>query len=564
MKASRSGCSAAFALFGLPFAVAGLGLTGLMYFSVFRWVSVQSWVETPAVLLDVEVTQRETTGTEATYEYEWLGEKHIGHVVSLSTGRDNVGEFQERVAFELTDHHKKGKPFRCFVNPGDPSQAILYRELRWQMLSFMSVFGTIFTTIGCGIVIASALSIPDARKTEELRKQFPRHPWRWKKEWAEGYVSRQDHSNWVAWTAGWWVFVTVPGGIGATNALFHGNIFGLFGLVLPGLSLLIVRAAVRGRIRRARFGESRIELDRFPMFTGGVNGGRLLIQNNVASPSSWKFQLECEVTRGSGEDSYKTTIFEAAVAYEGCEPGEGWGGAAVPFEFQLPANARQTDLEDSSVEWKLTVTGTTGDARYEAGFEMPVFETKDSNPKFMTSSESQPDDRYPADSDEELLKNGLLIREAIDGGLTVIAPARRNIPVKIVLGLFCLIWDGICVLIWLQEAPWLFRIAFPAAGAIITLVWIDLLLRSSRFHVDSHEFSWRNGWPLLAREQRVEASEVTSVEAKTSMQSGNTQYYKIVVSFRSRKPAKVLSLIRGKSAADSLVSRIQGILTEGS
>ena len=170
----------------------------------------------------------------------------------------------------------------------------------------------------------------------------------------------------------------------------------------------------------------------------------------------------------------------------------------------------------------------------------------------MTSSESQPDNRYPADPDEELLKNGLLIRIAIDGGLTVIAPARRNLPVKIVLGLFCLIWDGICVLIWLQEAPWLFRIAFPAAGAIITLVWVDLLLRSSRFHVDSYEFSWRNGWPpLLAREQRVEASEVTSVDARTSMQSGNTQYYKIVVGFRSRKKATVLSLIRGRSAADA-------------
>ncbi len=225
--------------------------------------------------------------------------------MSLSTGRDNVGDFQERAAFELTDHHKTGKPFRCFVNPVNPSQAILYRELRWQILSFMAVFGTIFTTVGCGIVIGSALSIPDTRKTEELRQRCPRHPWRWKKEWTQGYVSQQDHSNWVALTAGWWVIVTVPGGIGATNALFHGNVFGLFGLVLPGMSLLIVRAALRGRIRRARFGESRIELDRFPMFTGGVNSGRLLVENDVASPSSWKFTLECEVTRGSGEDSYK-------------------------------------------------------------------------------------------------------------------------------------------------------------------------------------------------------------------------------------------------------------------
>ena len=131
-----------------------------------------------------------------------------------------------------------------------------------------------------------------------------------------------------------------------------------------------------GRIRRARLGESRIELDRFPMFTGGVNSGRLLVKNDVASPSSWKFTLECEVTRGSGEDSYKTTIFEAAVAHEGSEPGEGWGRTTVPFEFQIPSNAQATDIEDSRVAWKLAVAGTTEDARYEAEFEVPVFETE--------------------------------------------------------------------------------------------------------------------------------------------------------------------------------------------
>jgi len=116
---------------------------------VFRWVSVQNWVEKPAVLLRVEVKQGKTIGTVATYEYEWVGEKHIGNVVSLSTGRDNVSDFKERVAFELTDHHKKGKPIRCFLNPGDPSQAILYRELRWQMLSFME------TSLACSVSCCS-------------------------------------------------------------------------------------------------------------------------------------------------------------------------------------------------------------------------------------------------------------------------------------------------------------------------------------------------------------------------------------------------------------------------
>jgi hypothetical protein len=97
---------------------------------------------------------------------------------------------------------------------------------------------------------------------------------------------------------------------------------------------------------------------------------------------------------------------------------------------------------------------------------------------------------------------------------------------------------------------------------MITFWWIDLLLRSSRVHVDSHDFAWRNGWPLISRENRVVASEVRSVEPTASVTSENTQYYKITVSFRSGTKASVLSLIRGKAAADSLVSRIQGVLPD--
>ncbi len=132
MNSSRStGCSFVFVLFGIPFAGAGFGMTWLLYFTVFQWFGAQSWVETPATVLEVNVKQSgESIGTEVTYEYEWQGQKHMGDVVSLHPGKDNVGDFQERVAVELTQHQKNGKPFRCFVNPDNPSQAILYRELQ--------------------------------------------------------------------------------------------------------------------------------------------------------------------------------------------------------------------------------------------------------------------------------------------------------------------------------------------------------------------------------------------------------------------------------------------------
>jgi hypothetical protein len=59
--------------------------------------------------------------------------------------------------------------------------------------------------------------------------------------------------------------------------------------------------------------------------------------------------------------------------------------------------------------------------------------------------------------------------------------------------------------------------------------------------------------------RRPKSDSVSSVNTPR-MRTGST--HKITVSFRSGTKASVLSLIRGKAAADSLVSRIQGVLPD--
>ncbi len=153
MKSSGAiGMALFLTLFGLPFAVVGVGASGAIYYSVFRWVDVLDWQETPARILTVDVKSGDDSiSTEATYEYQWNGKLHTGDQVSLHFGSDNIGSFQQRVASELTSHHKSGQPFRCFVDTSDPASSILYRDLRWEMLSFLSVFGAIFGTVGGGV-----------------------------------------------------------------------------------------------------------------------------------------------------------------------------------------------------------------------------------------------------------------------------------------------------------------------------------------------------------------------------------------------------------------------------
>jgi hypothetical protein len=561
-RTGSTGCSAAFALFGIPFAAAGIGMTVFLYLAVFRWVEMRDWKETPATIESIKVSRTDTTGTEATFRYEWDGEPYTGDWVSIHPGQDNVGDFQERIADELTRHHDTGKPFRCFVNPHAPAEAILYRELRWPILSFLAIFGTIFTTVGCGIVIASASSIPLSRKEARLKAEFVDQPWRWKPDWADKVIRGEEAPRWVAVIAVWWIFVTTPGGLGAVHAISQGNLRGIFGLILPGCSLLILRSAVRSSLHRRRFGESRLRLNRFPAITGGTMAGEVLVEKELPRHAIWKLTLTCETRQQKGDDEKHSKAFSETVSVEMADSSSSWGSSAIPFEFEIPYNSPQSDTDGPVfVEWELDVAGTGGEVAYSNNFLIPVFETEESTPEVVSRGPDTATD-FPTSADDALIRARLLIQDHINGSVTVVAPARRYLSSIISLAIFCLIWDSITVLLFLQNGPFFFRLAFGGVAVAITWALVDLLLRSARFHLDSDSLTFRNGWPLTSRERRLLLSDIQKVSTKPGMTSNGTQYFTVTVSLRTGKPLTIISMIRGEEAADTIVGRIREALKE--
>ena len=564
MKSSgATGCSVFLALFALPFAAVGVGASGLIYYTLVRWVDVMEWQETPARILTVDVNQGENSiSTEATYEYQWHDARHTGDQVSLHFGSDNIGSFQERVASELTNHKRTGQPFRCFVDASDPARSILYRDLRWEMLSFLSVFGTIFGTVGLGLLFGTLMSISDHRAQARLREQYPAEPWRWKPEWSDRLIRPTAHS-WLTWLAAYWVIVALPGGIGAVNAIAHGRVMSVFGLIIPVIAFLIARSARRKHRRRKLYGESRVQLDRFPAITGGLMSGTLLLENDVDPRAVWRLHLQCKTHTGSGEDSHEHVACEIDQTVERTERSNDWGRSAIPFEFVIPYTAPQTDLNGSSkVEWKLSIRGEEMETEYNDEFVLPVFQTKESSRKFKRDKEVEAerarvderlDEVFP---DAALTDARLRIREQSDGTLTVIAPAARYMKPVVCLGLFVVFWDSICVLLWNIDAPILFPIVFSLGGLLVTYCWVDLLLSSARVEIGPETITFRHGWPGLAREHRVERGDIKDVTVTSNMSIGSTQYPNVKIHVASGKPMTVMSLIRGRPAADRLAERI--------
>ena len=123
-------------LFALPFAGGGTFVGYLAGSMLVNWARAGSWVEVPARILhtDLDVNHGDDSTTyrvEATYEYTHMGTTYVSDRVTFGVGSDNIGSFHEDKYRELRDYVGSGDRFRCFVNPDDPTEAVLYRELRW-------------------------------------------------------------------------------------------------------------------------------------------------------------------------------------------------------------------------------------------------------------------------------------------------------------------------------------------------------------------------------------------------------------------------------------------------
>lgn len=132
------------------FAIAGLGI---LFFVIVpqgkKYFAAKSWQETPATVIWSRVKTHQgddstTYSVDIFYRYQFSGKKYKSNTTDLfsssSSGRSSK---QEKV-----NAHPRGKQITCFVNPQNPSQALLERDLGWSALFVL--FPLPFIGIGLG------------------------------------------------------------------------------------------------------------------------------------------------------------------------------------------------------------------------------------------------------------------------------------------------------------------------------------------------------------------------------------------------------------------------------
>lgn len=130
--------------FGLIFLMAGLApALGLLPWH--SWFEMRDWRETKATL-----TQ---TSDQLTYEYDWDGHHFMQNTYSADDAEDGANAGKAR----YMANHKPGDVVTVYVNPQEPAEAVLLRDIDWEShkddLKFVLIFVGAFSLVGLGLAV---------------------------------------------------------------------------------------------------------------------------------------------------------------------------------------------------------------------------------------------------------------------------------------------------------------------------------------------------------------------------------------------------------------------------
>ncbi len=373
LSGSKTGMGCA-VLFLLPFVLVGVFMTGKVATELWGWRSAQSWVERPCWIDRAELKEQSDDGTTyqavADYRYEFDNRPFNGSRVWLGSGFDNVGNFHRRVHRELQKHQTQGRPFRCFVNPSDPSVSVLYRDLRGEMLLFELAFVLTFGGVGVGGLVGLAFVSRKTKRMNSAREINPSEPWTWDAATADGRLLPKP--NWIAIAAFTFIWNSISWPIASLflwNEFQGGPSIIWFLLLFPLVGLGMLWLTFRALRIRIRFGLPVLTIQPWPFYVGDELSGTIEFPHAV--PASAELVIELRVfVKGSGDDSDKEFFKEVTRI-----PNE---GDRCSFQFTPPADLPRTELlnentNDSTANWEIKVTGSKGASEFEAAYELAAF-----------------------------------------------------------------------------------------------------------------------------------------------------------------------------------------------
>jgi len=530
------------ALFALPFAAVGV----FMGFSAIRqlatWVDARDWDAVPAYVEHVELEEHQgddstTYSVEASYSYTVLGETYRSDRVWLTPASDNIGDFHHRIYRQLDRARTSGEPTVCFVDPDEPSRALISRELRPKMLFFNLMFVFVFGGVGFGLLAAVPYIRRVMKKEAEARALYPDEPWRWKNPEASNRIRSSDRIGMWFWIgfAAFWNAISWPVVLLAFDEIRE-NRAALLVLVFPAVGLGLAFYAARAILRWRRFGASEFELSDFPAPIGGQLSGRVLTSARLREAASVTARLDCHRRVGSGKNSRQQLIWQDETSIHLRDVQFDGRHSTIPLTFAVPHDAASSI--DSDIKWTLTVQGDLPGTDYESSFQVPVYSV--AHEVGLPPPPPLDDERFQAHSPHEAFgatpwPNGISVEPLPSGGHRYRFGRNRHPGGTFGLLFFLIVWLGATYFVIHAGAPLFLTTVFSLSGVLVAGGVLLLGLGHREIEANSKGLKLRSGIFRLGREKFIPSHEIERLRITRGTQIGQKLLQRIVAESNGRK-----------------------------
>lgn len=562
-SSSRSTGLGCLALFALPFAGVGLFMGFLTMWSIVDWYSMRSWVPVDAELVAVDLesssgSDSTTYEVTASYRYAYGGRQYTGSRVGLHTGSDSIGDYQRDTYRELAA--RRGETVVCFVDPDEPSRAVLDRELRFERLGFYLLFVILFGGAGFGLMAGGVYGARKAKREEALKALHPDEPWLHDEEWQTGRIRSSTKARFIASAifAAVWNLISMPLVVFMRDEILDpDNRLALVALSFPAVGIGLAAWAVQSFLRWRKYGESIFEMRTIPGVVGGPLEGRIRPSVAVRPAAGFDVTLSSihKYRRGRGKNrSTREKVLWQKSYRAALERG------GVPVSFHVPFECDPTDVDDADNQklWRLEVKADVDGVDYHAQFDVPVFRTEHSSREPIEDSDSGVPTRIEVTLEEKLRQSGARV-EPTPEGKRYVFPMARHPGAAAALSGFFLVWTAISAGLWYSDAPRIFPWVFGGFDVLILFGVLDSWFHASRVEVRPGRLSFAAGL-FGGRRRELTSTEVDRVTPKRGMQSGNKLYYRLEIRERGGRTHTAVKRLDDLDTAERLAKEIEAIL----
>ena len=525
-------------LFGLPFFGVGAWMAWSIGSTFHDAARMKHWVPVEAKLLEAGYhthsgEDSDTYEAYARYSYDYRGRTWTGSRVTLGSGGDNIGDYQQETGGRLAAALSRGETITVHVDPEAPQHSIIDRDIRWGMIGFKSIFVIVFGGVGLGLMIW-AFRAPKPKDKSDPK--FLNAPWLANDAWQTAAIrSSSKTSMYGAWAfAVIWNAISAPIPFLAYGELVkHHNYVVLIGLLFPLVGVGLLVWAIRCTLEWRRFGPAPVTLDPFPGSIGGHVGGTIDLRLPFDPGAKFRVTLTNlhSSVSGSGKNrsrSEKALWQDAMVAHaESCAT-----GTRVVFRFDVPEGLGESDTEhdDSYKLWRLNLEADLPGTDLDRSYEIPVYATAQHSRLLSERAVAESRDAQHA-LDTEAVRELVHLGYGLTGR-RMYFPAGRFLGSSLIGFIVGAVFAGVGLFLIVKEGHAIFGSVFGGIGMLVALLCLYMMANS--LEVEQTGDGIRSvrrcfGIPVRRREMRLDNIKTLGKKSNMQAQSGGkyTMFYSV-------------------------------------